>query len=617
MAQKGFCDIKNSGKITIIHKPFLYLHGKQRVKAQKCYNMLRKIRISLATVFWLLITWLLVDFTGTAHVYLGWMARVQLMPALLSLNVGVLVFLLALTVLWGRIYCSVICPLGVMQDIIAWFRKKRFKYRFTPARTVLRWSLVLFTGAALVLNLGWLAGLVLPYSTYGRITGAITAPLYKLGNNLLAQVAEHYDSYAVYEVDVWVKSITALVIAILVWGIIAVLAWRGGRTWCNTICPVGTLLGALSRHAIFRPTINLSRCNGCGLCERECKAGCIDSKNHAIDLSRCVMCGDCMEVCSKKAMTLASCTSCSPAEAETEQKTAARRSRGGRGRSRGEEKEKQEKNTTKPSKAAAPATPVTAEAAEAPKRKPRRRKPKAAAEGEGSVENPSRRAALTTTAMLAGAVVLRAQKKVEPKTTDGGFAPITPKTPMKREHRITPPGSISLRNLQSHCTACQLCIDACPNDVLRPSTSLATFLQPEVSFEKGYCRPECNRCSQVCPTGAIKPITIEERTATQVGHAVWNKELCLPAKEGKPCGNCARRCPNGAIQLIPASDKYHKNEHGRWIGPDGKQMDGRLVPMIPVVNVEKCTGCGACENLCPVSPQSAIHVEGHDVHREI
>ena len=90
--------------------------------------MLRKIRISLAAVFWLLITWLLVDFTGTAHVYLGWMARIQLMPALLAMNVGVLIFLLALTLLWGRIYCSVICPLGVMQDIISWFRRKKFKY---------------------------------------------------------------------------------------------------------------------------------------------------------------------------------------------------------------------------------------------------------------------------------------------------------------------------------------------------------------------------------------------------------------------------------------------------------------------------------------------------------
>lgn len=578
--------------------------------------MLRKIRISLAAVFWLLITWLLVDFTGTAHVYLGWMARIQLMPALLAMNVGVLIFLLALTLLWGRIYCSVICPLGVMQDIISWFRRKKFKYVYTPARTTLRYAMVLFTGAALILNLGWLAGLVLPYSTYGRITGAITAPLYKLANNALAQLAEHYDSYAVYEVDVWLKSVSALVIALIVWGIIAVLAWRGGRTWCNTVCPVGTLLGLVSRYAWYRPSIDKSRCNACGLCERSCKAGCINSKEHSIDLSRCVMCGDCMEACRKEALTLS--TEKAPFKPVTNRNP----ENGNRGRNAGKPRPAEEKaapRNNKPKVAAQPKDNVVAaspkpETAEAPRHNPRRRKPKAAT-AESSVADPGRRAVLASTAFLAGAAVLRAQHK--PKTTDGGYAPIISKKAPQRQHRITPPGSVSLRNLQSHCTACQLCVDACPNDVLRPSSSLSTFMQPEVSFERGYCRPECNRCSEVCPTGAIKPITIEERTATQVGHAVWVKELCIPAKEGKPCGNCSRRCPSGAIQLVPASDKYRKNEHGRWIGPDGKQMDGRLVPMIPVVNVEKCTGCGACENLCPVGPQSAIYVEGHDVHREI
>lgn len=588
--------------------------------------MLRKIRITLATLFWLLITWLLVDFTGTAHVYLGWMARLQLMPALLSLNVGVLVFLLALTLLWGRIYCSVICPLGVMQDIISWFNRKKFKYVFTPARTVLRYAMVLFVGAALVFNLAWVAGLVLPYSVYGRITGSITAPVYKLVNNLLAQLAAHYDSYAVYETEVWMKSAGALAVAVLTWGVIAVLAWRGGRTWCNTICPVGTLLGMLSRHAIFRPVIDKSRCNSCGLCERSCKAGCISSKNHNVDLSRCVMCGNCMEACKKNALTLACTTSDggAPVNRQT-QKAADNRNNTAKGRNeknrRGEERKPENSEAKKTVNKALQQTTdkkvmdtsVVAEAAEAPKRKPRRRRARNAA--EGNVENPGRRAVLTSTALLAGAALLHAQHK--PKTTDGGLAPITPKKPSKRQHGIVPPGSLSVRNLQSHCTACQLCVDACPNNVLRPSGKLATFMQPEVSYERGYCRPECNRCSEVCPTGAIKPITIEERTAIQVGHAVWVKELCIPAQEGKPCGNCSRRCPSGAIQLVPANDKYKKNEHGRWIGPDGKQVDGRMVPMIPVVNVEKCTGCGACENLCPVSPQSAIYVEGHDVHREI
>lgn len=578
--------------------------------------MLRKIRITLATVFWLLVTWLLVDFTGTAHVYLGWMAKVQLMPALLSLNVGVLIFLLALTLLWGRIYCSVICPLGIMQDIISWFRRKKFKYAYTQARTALRYGMVLFTGAALLLNLGWLAGLILPYSTYGRITGTIVAPLYKMGNNLLAQLAEHYNSYAVYEVDVWLKSIGALAIAIITWGIIAVLAWRGGRTWCNTICPVGTLLGLLSRHALFRPVINKSRCNACGLCERSCKAGCINSKNHSIDLSRCVMCGNCMEACKKEALTLAKATEPAPSVASfgknaprkgNDNKPNGAKDAGTRAQNKPQNKPMAQ---SKPEDVVAASVPETTDA---PNRKPRRRKPRTS--GEENTIDSGRRAVLASTALIAGAAVLRAQHK--PKTTDGGYAPIIKKTAPQRQHRITPPGSLSVRNLQSHCTACQLCVDACPNDVLRPSTRLSTFMQPEVSYERGYCRPECNRCSEVCPTGAIKPITIEERTATQVGHAVWVKELCIPAKEGKPCGNCSRRCPAGAIQLVPANDKYRKNEHGRWIGPDGKQMDGRLVPMIPVVNVEKCTGCGACENLCPVGPQSAIYVEGHDVHREI
>ncbi|MBP5667200.1 MAG: 4Fe-4S binding protein, partial [Salinivirgaceae bacterium] len=83
--------------------------------------MLRKIRISLAVVFYTLITLLFLDFTGTIHTYFGWMADIQFVPALLALNVGVVVALLVLTFLFGRVYCSVICPLGVMQDVVAFF----------------------------------------------------------------------------------------------------------------------------------------------------------------------------------------------------------------------------------------------------------------------------------------------------------------------------------------------------------------------------------------------------------------------------------------------------------------------------------------------------------------
>ena len=116
-----------------------------------------------------------------------------------------------------------------------------------------------------------------------------------------------------------------------------------------------------------------------------------------------------------------------------------------------------------------------------------------------------------------------------------------------------------------------------------------------MSFERGYCRPECTRCSEVCPAGAIKPISREEKTDIHVGHAVWIKENCVVLTDGVSCGNCARHCPTGAIQIVD------------YEGPDGKVQ-------VPAVDENKCIGCGACEHLCPARPFSAIYVEGNEMH---
>lgn len=161
------------------------------------------------------------------------------------------------------------------------------------------------------------------------------------------------------------------------------------------------------------------------------------------------------------------------------------------------------------------------------------------------------------------------------------------------------PGSLSARNMAQHCTACQLCVSACPNQVLRPSADLRKLMQPEMSYERGYCRPECTKCSEVCPAGAIRPITKADKSSVQIGHAVWVKKNCIPLTDGVQCGNCARHCPTGAIQMVPSI-------------PEDKDS-----PKIPVINVERCIGCGACENLCPARPFSAIYVEGHERHRII
>ena len=168
-----------------------------------------------------------------------------------------------------------------------------------------------------------------------------------------------------------------------------------------------------------------------------------------------------------------------------------------------------------------------------------------------------------------------------------------------RHTPITPPGSLSASNMQKRCTGCQLCVSECPNDVLRPSTDLMKLMQPTMSYERGYCRPECNRCSEVCPAGAIKPITLADKSSTQIGHAVWVKKNCIPVTDGVECGNCERHCPVGAIEMVMLDENDEESV------------------LIPSVNEARCIGCGACENLCPARPFAAIYVEGHEVHKTI
>lgn len=95
--------------------------------------MLRKVRITFALIFFVGITLLFLDYTGTVHAWLGWMAKIQFLPAVLAVNLGVVLLLVMLTLIFGRVCCSVICPLGVMQDIVSWTsgKRKKKKYRFS------------------------------------------------------------------------------------------------------------------------------------------------------------------------------------------------------------------------------------------------------------------------------------------------------------------------------------------------------------------------------------------------------------------------------------------------------------------------------------------------------
>ena len=489
---------------------------------------LRRIRIALAAVMMIGITWLFLDFTRTAYPWLSWMPKLQFLEALLALNVVVIAGLVVLTLIFGRIYCSVICPLGIMQDIFGWFGKKAKKNRYTYSKALswLRYGVLAVGIIAFVLGLSTIVQLLAPYSAFGRIATNLLQPVYVAGNNVLASIAEHYDSYAFYHTDLWLRSGISLGIAVVTLVILAVLAWRNGRTYCNTICPVGTILSFLARYSWLKIQFDKEKCRNCSLCTKNCKASCIDYKTHTVDASRCVVCGNCIDSCKFGALSYS------------------RLSRSSR---------------------------------------------------DSSPENEERRAFLLSSTLLATAAL--AQQK--DKMMDGGLAEIEDKVAPERQTPLTPPGSLSAKNMALRCTGCQLCISECPNGVLRPSSDLLHLMQPVMSYERGYCRPECNRCSEVCPAGAIKPITPEVKASTQIGHAVWIKKNCIPLTDGVECGNCARHCPTGAIEMVPSN-------------PDDDES-----PYVPAVNETRCIGCGACEYLCPARPFSAIYVEGHEQHKEL
>jgi ferredoxin len=516
--------------------------------------MLRKIRTLLAIVFFVGITLLFLDFTGTLHHWLGWMAKTQLLPAILALNVVVIVVLVALTLIFGRLYCSVICPMGVMQDVIARFNRKRNKYSYSPAISWLRYLMLAIMVVALVAGIGSLAALLAPYSSYGRIANNFFQPVWLLGNNILASIDESLGGYNFYSKEVWIHSLPTFIVAVVTFVIVAILAFRNGRTYCNTICPVGTVLGFLSRFAWFKVRFNTDKCRSCSACSRHCKAACIDFKTHSVDYSRCVACGDCLTECRFDALSY-----CHTRPTSTGTKAA-----------------KTEATATEPAQPKGQPDNVTS-------------KP-----NTDEKTDTSRRSFLLATALVATSALAQEKKKV-----DGGLAPIVKKVAPHRTTPLTPPGSLSAEHMAQHCTGCQLCVSECPNGVLRPSTDLMKLMQPTMSFERGACRPECTRCSEVCPAGAIKPITRAEKSSIQIGHAVWIKKNCVPVHEGVECGNCARHCPAGAIDMVP-------------LDPNDENS-----VMIPSVNEARCIGCGTCENLCPSRPLSAIYVEGHEVHRHI
>lgn len=466
--------------------------------------MLRKIRIAAAALFFAGITLL---FVGIGHQWWGWMAKLQFLPSCMALNFAAIAFVLLLTLVFGRIYCSVICPMGIFQDLVIRVHKllspkgRKPKRHFVKEPRIVRYGVLALVIVTALTFSQLLLTVLAPYSAYGRMVRSIVG--LSRGESLAPAL---------------------LITAAATLVVICVCAWIWGRGWCNTVCPVGSVLGLVSRFSLFKVSIDQSQCVSCRKCEKGCKSSCIDIDTHTIDHSRCVDCFDCLDSCPKGGIKFRFSL---PRKAKT--------------------------------------VPVTE-----------------------SVDK-GRRAFMATTALVGGSLALGAQNK----RLDGGLADVIDKTSPERSERLIPFGAESVKDFYDRCTACQLCVSNCPNGVLRPSTDIGHFLQPQMDYEKGWCRPECTTCSQVCPAGAIRPLKAEEKLTHKIGTAKVNLSLCLAAKDEAGCGNCSRHCPVGAVRMVK-TDGYHRS--------------------IPVVAEAQCIGCGACEYLCPARPISAITVDGISVH---
>ena len=517
--------------------------------------MLKKIRVTLSVIIVFLITFYFLDFRGFLPDSLTFLTEIQFIPALLSLNVIILLSLILLTLLFGRAYCSSICPMGVYQDFTAWLSKKfnkKKRYRFSKAKNILRWSVLSATVIAFIVGFNFLVGLLDPYGAYGRMVTHLFRPGYLAGNNLLETIFTSFGNYSFYKVSIYTLSVSSMIISLITLLVIGYMAWRGGRTYCNTICPVGTTLGFLSKFSLFRVQFVDEKCNMCGLCSMKCKASCIDSKKKEIDYSRCVTCFNCIEVCNREAM-----------------------------------KYKIVKRKKKTLTDAVPAYTYVKEGL--PLEFTNHNKTELPKIAVKTVNESKRRflSASLVTGLAAG--------KLLAQQISGD---ILPKRELKRQTPIAPPGALSFDHLREKCISCHLCVSKCPSRVIKPALleyGFGGIMQPKLYFDRGFCNYDCTICGDVCPTGAILPLSVEEKNHTQMGQVQFILENCIVYYDETSCGACSEHCPTQAVHMVP--------------------YKGHLT--IPETDISICVGCGGCEYVCPAIPFKAIYVEGIDTQNII
>lgn len=519
-------------------------------------NRLKSLRVVISLFFIVVATLLFIDFREFfSESFVSGFLSLQFGPSVMrfihiaAITLFGFIFILVITALFGRVYCSTICPLGIFQDVVSWISRKikgkKRPYRYDKPKNLLRYSLLVLTIIFLLFGSVFLLNLLDPYSNFGRFATYFIRPVAGWINNLLAGTFSSFGNYTFFRVSIpplqWqVMVFPAAMLVLVVW-----LSYKYGRLYCNTVCPVGTLLGVLSKYSVFRIAIENSGCTNCARCERICKSSCIDFKTNEIDFSRCVGCMNCLDICPENAIKYYF-----------------------RGR------------------------PVPARVTDSP-----------AAVDARQPDSSKRSFLVVMAASLFGVnkLVSAAEQQMRSNTrrrnrkTNGNTSSRPSTIPENRQYPVSPPGSLSIEKFNRSCTACGLCVTKCPGYVLQPSFleyGLAGFMQPRMDYLSGFCNYDCTTCGNVCPTGAIQPLTMEKKHLAQIGVAVFIMENCIVFVDHTDCGACSEHCPTKAVDMVP--------------------FTGSLT--IPEVTENICIGCGACEYACPTQPYKAIYVEGNLRH---
>jgi ferredoxin len=517
---------------------------------------LKKVRVAVSLIFLALVTLLFVDFDRIGETPAATVALYpQFIPSLLNFTQTLtwiatgFFAVLALTLLFGRVYCSMICPLGTLQDIIIHMADKlrkprRVKFRYQKPHDLWRYGVLALT-VGLFLSGSILAVTLLdPFSNFGRIAGDLLRPLYVAAHNGVGELMSHWGLNGPFPLHWKAPSLATLIFpALFLAGLVWMSAFKG-RLFCNTLCPVGTLLGLISRFALFKIRIPKNACTLCAHCSIHCKAGCIHLKTQEVDFSRCVACFNCITVCDAHGIGYA----------------------------------RSSPSTQHPP---SPPTPLPP--------------------GERGVSPlPPRERGVSRRALLRGAAVTVVGLTGLSSSGNGEAKPhnrVPTTVAHARTWPVAPPGAGNIARFNDLCTACHLCVSACPYSVLQPALldyGLSGLLQPHLDFAAGYCSYECQRCGDVCPTGALRPLDLTTKQTVQLGVAHFIRDNCIVYTDHTACGACDEYCPTKAVHMVPYQDGL----------------------TIPQVRPGLCVGCGACENACPARPHRAIYVEGHPVHRQ-